>query len=242
MITVIFGALSALCILVLSFARAKADLSVFLNPEGILIVLGGTIAILFMGTQKEELERLLQLMLRSIFPSKEKQNLKATLLRCTDQILLGKIPAPTAHPYLNKCVEWYGAGLRGNALETLMIDGAKLELERGQQAIALVNNLSKYPPALGMVGTVFGIIAVFQGLSQAEGQKSLGTNLAFAMTATLYGLITSNFIISPLGEFLTQATSRDETNLMMILETVKLWSDQESKFFIEEKLELFHVA
>jgi len=93
-----------------------------------------------------------------------------------------------------------------------------------------------------MVGTVFGIIAIFAGLGGAEGQKNLGANLAFAMTATLYGLITSNFLFSPLGELLSQLAQQEEVELSMIIETVKLWSDKESQFFIEEHLELYHAS
>ena len=238
----LLGILISCVILISTFMHSKAGIQVFLNPEGLGIVLGGSLAIFLMSSQGQDIVQLLRIFKSVLSRKAKKEKLKQVLLSCTDSILKGQIPSKTGHEFLDKCLEWYGAGLRGATLEKLMVDGAKLELERNQNAIQILSNLTKYPPALGMVGTVFGIIAIFNGLNQADGQKHLGANLAFAMTATLYGLITANFIVSPLAEFLTQAAAQDETDLAMIVESVKLWGDRESKFFIEETLELFHAS
>lgn len=239
MISVFGGFVLAVAILVLSFFHSKTNLQTFLNPEGLLIVIGGSIALLFMTSQLEDLKRLTRITFKVFLRRSKQKNINELLGECAQSIAKGRIPSNTGNPFLDRALTWLGAGLKGPTLEKLLVDGAKLEVEKTQNSIQVISNLSKYPPALGMIGTVFGIIAIFSGLGQADGQKNLGINLAFAMTATLYGLITSNFLISPLSELLTQVAQKEEVELSMIIETVKLWSDNESQFYIEEHLELY---
>ena len=240
--TFIFGSLLSTIILVATFLHSKASLKTFLNPEGLIIVIGGTISIALLTTNKQELFNFFRL-LKSVFLHKTKsKNLKSTLTNCTKTIERGKLPGETGHPFLDKSISWLQAGLRGKELEKLLNDGARMEIEKSHASAQVLSNIAKYPPALGMVGTVFGIIAIFNGLGTDEGQKSIGVNLAFAMTATLYGLIVSNFIVSPMAELLEQATIEEEMELAMIVEIVKLWGENQPAFFVQEHIELYHVA
>ena len=240
--TLLIGGMLSVGILVLTFFNSKAGIGTFFNPEGLAIVLGGTFSILLMTSKKDELILMMKQIRRLIFKKAAPKKLKDILLETSQSIQRGQIPTDTGHPFLNKALGWLSAGLRGPALVKLLTDGAQLEIERVNASAQILSNLSKYPPALGMVGTVFGIIAIFNGLGSAEGQKSIGVNLAFAMTATLYGLISSNFFVSPISELLLQSAQQEEVELSMIVETVKLWSEKESHFFIQENIELYHVA
>jgi len=60
--------------------------------------------------------------------------------------------------------------------------------------------LSKYPPAFGLAGTIFGLTNLMRSLSQGAEPKEIGISMAIALVATLYGVILSNLLISPLGE------------------------------------------
>jgi chemotaxis protein MotA len=240
--TLILGSIFSAAILGTTFWHSKAGLSTFLNPEGLIIVIGGTFSILLMTSNKKELKGLLKQIKRMIFSRKAKKDLREVLLECSRSLEKGRIPSNTGNAFLDKALGWVGAGLNGQTLDKLLVDGAKLEIERIHQSANVLANLGKYPPALGMVGTVFGIIAIFNGLGSADGQKTLGVNLAFAMTATLYGLVTSNFVISPISELLLQTAHQEEVELSMIVETVKMWSEKESLFFVQEHIGLYHAS
>ena len=240
--TLVIGAILSVVILMTTFFHSKATLSTFLNPEGLIIVVGGTVAILLMTSKKEELVGFLRLMKKLIFRKARARRTKEILLDCTKDIEKGKIPTETGHVFLDKSLGWLAAGLRGAELDKLLVDGAKLEVERTYSSAQVLSNIAKYPPALGMVGTVFGIIAIFNGLGSVEGQINIGVNLAFAMTATLYGLIVANFVVSPLSELLSQSAQQEEIEISMIVETVKLWSEKQSAFFVQEHIELYDAA
>ena len=240
--TLFIGSILAWIILTSTFLHSKASFKTFFNPEGLIIVVGGTIAILLITSKKEELFGFFRLVKNLIIKKTRERKTKEILLECTKAIEKGKMPSDTGHAFLDKAIGWLQAGLRGKDLEKLLEDGARLEIERDHNNAQVLQNLAKYPPALGMVGTVFGIIAIFNGLGTADGQKSIGVNLAFAMTATLYGLIVANFIVSPLSELLAQAATHEEIELAMIVEIVKLWADKQPAFFVQEHIELYNVA
>jgi chemotaxis protein MotA len=240
--TLVLGSIFAWAILAFTFLHSKASFSTFFNPEGLIIVVGGTFAILLITSKKEELFGFFKLVKNLLISKSKERKIKDILLECTKNIENGRLPTETGHPFLDKAISWMQAGLRGKDLEKLLEDGAKLEIERDHNNAQVLTNLAKYPPALGMVGTVFGIIAIFNGLGTKEGQNSIGVNLAFAMTATLYGLIMSNFVVSPLAELLEQAARHEEFELAMIVEVVKLWSEQQPAFFVQEHIELYNAA
>ena len=177
-----------------------------------------------------------------MFKKTSQKRLHEKLLNTVKAVEKGQTPAATGIAFLDRALEWYSAGLKGEDLERLLVDGAKIEIELIHQSTQVIANLAKYPPALGMVGTVIGIIGIFSGLGSEEGQKTIGANLAVAMSATLYGLLLANFFLSPISELLQQAAQLEEMELTMIVDTIQMLSDHESSFFIQEKIQLYYAA
>lgn len=83
---------------------------------------------------------------------------------------------------------------------------------RALQALATV------APAVGMTGTILGLIKLLKGLHDFE---SLGSNMALAFVTALYGLIFGNFVFIPLVNRLNAA--REEA--MQLLSQGLFWLD-----------------
>lgn len=242
MFSLILGATLSFAILLFTFMQSKAGIATFINQEGILVVLGGTLTVLVTTSKFVEIKRLFRLFKHLLFEKKSQKILKEKLLSIVHAIEKGRAPEASGNYFLDRAVGWYSAGLRGEELSNLLIDGARIEIERTYQSANILVNIAKYPPALGMVGTVFGIIGIFSGLGSTEGQKMIGANLAVSMSSTLYGLVLANFVISPISELLTQAAQLEEVELSMIVDTIQMISAKESSFFIQEKIELYNAA
>jgi chemotaxis protein MotA len=117
----------------------------------------------------------------------------------------------------------------------VLLSEKKNELEsKGIEVIHNLKNLSKYPPALGMVGTVLGMISLFSALD--KNQERIGEALATAMSATLLGLILSNFLISPLADRLHVRHFKDKKTLTAIYEVLLLINSSEPFEIIEEEV------
>lgn len=237
------GAILAILVLGGAFLKSSLTLKSLFNPEGLIIVVCGTFAVLFTNSKMADFRSMMNLVRHAFSGSKDRRkNLKSKIMEITNEIARGRMPEETGYLTLNKGLTWISAGLTSDQLDDLLNEAARQEAERISRGAVTVLNLGKYPPALGMIGTVFGIIGIFGSLGSSEGQRFIGVNLAVAMTATLYGLVLSNFIIQPVGELLEGIAREHEEDLAMMVEAVRLWHRRETPFYVQEQMDLYEVA
>jgi chemotaxis protein MotA len=97
---------------------------------------------------------------------------------------------------------------------TLLVDGAdehriQDEMEaalgattdRHQRNISIWTKAAGFAPIFGLMGTTMGLINMLGHLDQPD---EIGHSLAVAMTATLYGLVSSNVLFTPIADKLTR--------------------------------------
>ena len=83
--------------------------------------------------------------------------------------------------------------------------------------ISLLYTWASLAPALGMMGTVIGLIAMLKNL---EDKSTIGPNMALALVTTFYGSIIANFLLIPSGTKLRAQDSKEATVMEMIIEGV----------------------
>jgi chemotaxis protein MotA len=98
---------------------------------------------------------------------------------------------------------------------------------------------SKYPPAFGLAGTVLGLIHLMRGISAGIDTKETGIRMAVALVATLYGLLISNLVFNPLGEWLQEEIKRDELKAEASLQLIDLISEGASPLEAHEMMNSF---
>ncbi len=74
------------------------------------------------------------------------------------------------------------------------------ELSRWQPAVGNWELLAKLAPSFGMVGTITGMIQLFQSMGSED--SNLGAALSMALLATLYGVAFGAGVAGPIGHFL----------------------------------------
>jgi chemotaxis protein MotA len=72
----------------------------------------------------------------------------------------------------------------------------------------------KYAPAMGMIGTLIGLVAMLQAM---DDPSQIGTGMAVALLTTLYGAILANVLFLPLADKLNYRHEEE-----MLLRTVML--------------------
>ncbi len=110
----------------------------------------------------------------------------------------------------------------------------KLEHEDGESLMAL-QALAKYPPALGMLGTVMGMITLFANLGTSD-KSLLGPSLAVAMTATFYGLVLTQGFLSPLADRISVEVVYKRKYYGYVYEILNLINNREPINMIEEEI------
>ena len=104
---------------------------------------------------------------------------------------------------------------------TVIRDLMELELTQMQarhaDKVVTLNAWSNFGPAVGMMGTVVGLIGM---LANLEDKASIGPNMALALITTMYGSIISNFMCIPMSTKLKGHDARETLVKEMIIEGV----------------------
>lgn len=108
----------------------------------------------------------------------------------------------------------------------MLVDGAEPSTIRGvlevelsvkehhdEQAAKVYEGLGIYAPTLGILGAVLGLMAVMQNLAEPE---KLGSGIATAFVATIYGIGSANLIFLPMASKL-KGTVKDQSQQREIM-------------------------
>jgi chemotaxis protein MotA len=108
-------------------------------------------------------------------------------------------------------------GTDGETIQDLMeIEITKMR-ERHAKKIAVLYQWATVAPAVGMLGTVIGLVAMMKNMSDKE---SVGPNMAMALITTLYGAIVAHFFCTPMAVKLKTQDVEEAACMEMIIEGV----------------------
>jgi len=119
--------------------------------------------------------------------------------------------------------------------EVLEIDN-DLVARRHSLGVSMFETFGSLAPAMGMVGTVVGLIGVLRNLSDPS---TLGPSIAIAFVTTLYGVLLSNFLFNPLGLKLKQKDKQEMIAREVMVEGILAVQAGENPRIVREKLESF---
>ncbi len=129
----------------------------------------------------------------------------------------------------------------------LLVDGTEpdtirniLEAELGTkehfdtQAAKVYEGMGGYSPTIGIIGAVMGLIHVMQNLTDPA---KLGTGIAVAFVATIYGVGLANLVFLPFANKLKSLVHNQTQFRIMIIEGVISIAGGENPRHIENKLQ-----
>ena len=181
---------------VLIYALFGSTAKSLLNWHSIVVVFAGTIAVLLLSTPVREIKNLLSSLLKIWHKDKSNDDINQQVLALAKD---RDATVKNAHPLIVYAKQLWEQGIDEVMFRSLLEKRFE-ELSRSTEtSVAVLRNLAKYPPALGMTGTVMGMVALFSSLT-VENKKDIGPHLAMAMTATFYGLVLANAILMPLAD------------------------------------------
>lgn len=128
----------------------------------------------------------------------------------------------------------------------LLVDGGEPEAIRNIMEIDMIQDESHdlmaakvyeaaggYTPTIGIIGAVMGLIHVMQNLNDPS---MLGSGIAVAFVATIYGVGAANLILLPIAGKLKAIVAQQFQYKDMILEGIIAIAEGENPRYIENKL------
>lgn len=178
------------------------DFSVFINFAALLIVIGGTIGATVTNFPPREIIRIMRESARTI--ACRPINSDAVLEQFMDfayrarregilslEPLILEIP----DPYLKKGLQLTVDGLEPESIRAIMTSEVDNSYNRHSAAVELWNAMASYAPALGMIGTVIGLVHMLRSMNDPS---SIGPAMAVALITTFYGAILANLVFLPI--------------------------------------------
>jgi chemotaxis protein MotA len=104
------------------------------------------------------------------------------------------------------------------------------------QSAKVYEGMGGYAPTIGIIGAVMGLIHVMENLADPS---KLGTGIAVAFVATIYGIGLANIIFLPFANKLKSLTHDETVMQEMIIEGIVAISNGENPRSIESKLHGF---
>lgn len=195
------------------------------------LVIGGTISILIFSTPTAVIKMLYKNLIKMLKPEESITKYRLEILSISEA---RETAARSNHQYIAYAQELWNQGIDPDLFVVLMSQ-KKSELEsHTMDSVHALKNLAKYPPTLGMTGTVMGMITLFSSLD--SNKNSVGTALSIAMTATFMGLILANVLISPLADRLHVRHVNQQRMLENMYELLLLINQGEPSALIREEL------
>ena len=96
--------------------------------------------------------------------------------------------------------------------------------------IHILQTLAALAPAVGMLGTVYGLVML---LSDIADITVIGSKMALALICTLYGLILANFVFTPLANRLQSSRENLRVTFNQIFFWIHLVQTKKPSFYLE---------
>ncbi|WDQ17938.1 motility protein A [Rhodopirellula sp. P2] len=107
---------------------------------------------------------------------------------------------------------------------------------RHREGKSIMDQLGRFAPAYGMIGTLMGLIMMLQDMSDPSG---IGAGMAVALITTLYGAIVANVFFSPFAEKLGLMSRNEQLSMEIAIRGVMAIQSGESPRAIDQKLQTY---
>ena len=235
-------ALALACVLI-SILLPGSDMSNYAAPAAILIVVGGTVGSTMACYPPNVLKNMLKI-IRVAFEARdvdlpgdvELVVEAANVARREGILALEERTAQMDDRFLKKGIMLIVDGSDPELVRSIMDTELIFIRERHLSGQAVLLQMASFAQAYGMAGTLIGLIAM---LGRLGDMTSLGPNMAVALSATLYGIILANAVLTPLAKKLRSMSDEEYLRHELVLEGILSIQNGENPRIIRERLGAF---
>ena len=213
------------------------------NGPAALIVIGGTVGAALLQSPLSSFKRAMQILIWIIFPPRVDlaggiDRVVNWSLTARKEGLLGLEGVADAEPdsYARKGLQLLVDGAEPEAIRSILEVDFYTQESRDINAAKVFESMGGYAPTIGIIGAVMGLIHVMGNLADPS---LLGSGIAVAFVATIYGVASANLVLLPVASKLKSIAMRQSRYREMLLEGILSIAEGENPRSIELKLQGF---
>lgn len=213
------------------------------NGPAALIVLGGTVGAALLQSPMSAFKRAMQTVVWILFPPRIDMTggidrVVNWSLTARKEGLLGLEGMADTEPdsYSRKGLQLLVDGVEPETIRSVLEVDYMTQESRDIEAAKVFESMGGYAPTIGIIGAVMGLIHVMGNLAD-PGQ--LGSGIAVAFVATIYGVASANLVLLPIASKLKAIAMCQSLYREMLLEGILSIAEGENPRSIELKLQGF---
>ena len=246
----VFAFLGAAGIFLTTILTSTKDPRALLDLHGMLIVFGGTIAATAISFRLDRIVLMFKVFFVRVLKEKkiDYRQVISELMRMAEiyrkqpETFESKVQQ-LEDPFMKEALTLLNDGLMDeDDMSRVLMNRVNTVYHRYHADAQQFQAMGKFPPAMGLMGAVLGMIALLSSLGQEGAQDNVGPAMAIALIATFYGIALANFLIIPIGEKLMESSSEIKVKNFIIVEGTKLIGRKKSAVIVAEELNSFLLA
>jgi chemotaxis protein MotA len=236
-----------------AIALSTHSLLAFFSIEGLVVVVGGVIAVAFMSFESEDVRQALSVvgaMLKEFKRAgdKPRDTLNQDIIEIIGWAYLARergmrrLETSLAKRGIADAFVKYGlnmvvSGYAPADVRAMMETAADAAYERDSVAVEVLQTMASHAPAFGMIGTLVGMVAMLCNLH--DDVSSIGSSLSVSFLSTLYGVVSARMIYMPAAAKLRQSVEKRRFRNQLVTEGMVMLVSDQSPSFIKDRLNSF---
>ncbi len=138
--------------------------------------------------------------------------------------------------FLIKAMQMAVDGQEPETLRAMLSTEIEYIEQRHEKGAEIFLSLAAYAPAMGMVGTLIGLVQMLQTM---DDPAAIGPAMAVALLTTFYGAVIANVVCTPLAGKLKMRSQAEVLQKTLIIEGMQSILSGENPRIMEQKLHSF---
>jgi chemotaxis protein MotA len=239
-ITSLIGFFAAIGLLIYSIVGGGASFSSFIDIPSAAVVVGGAIAAAMMCFPMKTMLSV-PMVYKKVFLNTPPNLLElikqlvalAETARRDGLLALEAKMADISHPLIRSGIQMAVDGSDAATIEEVMRTEMEAIAKRHKEGKAILDQVGRFAPAFGMIGTLMGLIMMLGNMSDPSG---IGKGMAVALITTLYGAIIANVACQPFAEKLGLLSKYELNSMELVIRGVLAIQSGESPRTLEQRL------
>lgn len=237
----VIGLISATLVFVIAIILGGAGFGAYVDIPSVFIVFGGLFGVTLTKWPIQTILSLFKAVLKSIFF--KAQDYAATIdqmiqlaEKARRESIFALEKAEIADPFIKKACNLAADNRPPEVINSILQMDLESMDERHKSILIIINGISEDAPAMGMIGTLVGLVAMLQNLSDPS---AIGPGMAVAILTTFYGAMISNIFAVPILRKLEVRSGEEKKNVVIVITAILGIVAGENPRLIREKLESF---
>jgi len=229
---------------------STGSLFAFFSIEGLVIVVGGVVAVAFLSFEAEDVHTALGAVAQMVRQAPEAP--QDTLHRDMTEIIAwasvvkekgvrwletSLAKSGIADPFVKYGLNMVVSGYAPEDVRAMMETAADAAHERDSTPVDVLQSMTSHAPAFGMIGTLVGMVAMLSTLGDSV--SNVGSSLSVAFLSTLYGVVSARVLYMPAAAKLRQTASKRRFRNQLITEGMVLLVGNKSPMYVKDRLNSF---